>query len=194
MLASLSMANLVGERFARLSVEQKISAAILGICGAVALVLSVAQVKTQLRSPFFVQRSVLDRSNAFFAQQQEEAQKIELHKKKSKQLDVLAEDYKKRTDSVIITPVIVTNAPLMVFDIEDRVIDSEGNLIDLPNLQEVPYLGLNVSKEMHWDNQVVKYSTSQPLITVFVVNIKHLVRFVEELDDWVKDQGNSLFQ
>lgn len=85
------MANLAYERFARLSVEQKISTAILGVCGAIALVLSVAQVRTQLRSPFFVQRSVLDRSNAFFAQQEEEAQKIEIQKKKDTDGDGLSD-------------------------------------------------------------------------------------------------------
>lgn len=85
------MANLVGERWARLSVEQKISAVILGTCGAVALVLSFAQLRTQLLSPFFVQRKVLDRSQAFFAKQEQEAQKLELLKKKDTDGDGLSD-------------------------------------------------------------------------------------------------------
>ena len=85
------MANLVGERWARLSVEQKLSASILSICGVVALVLSFAQVRSQLSSPFLVQRQVLDRSNAFFAQQEEEAQQLELQRKKDNDGDGLSD-------------------------------------------------------------------------------------------------------
>lgn len=85
------MANLVGERWSRLSVEQKISASILGTCGAIALVLSFAQLRTQLLSPFFVQRKVLDRSQAFFAKQEQEAQKLELLKKKDTDGDGLSD-------------------------------------------------------------------------------------------------------
>lgn len=91
MLASLSMANLVGERWARLSVQQKISAVILGMCGGMTLILSIAQLRTQILSPFFVQRRVLDRSQAFFAKQEEEAQKIELLKKKDTDGDGLSD-------------------------------------------------------------------------------------------------------
>ena len=76
------MANLVGERWARLSVQQKFSATILGICGFMTLVLSFAQIRSQILAPFFVQRRVLDRSNAFFAKQDAEAKKIELLRQK----------------------------------------------------------------------------------------------------------------
>lgn len=85
------MANLVGERWARLSVQQKFSAVILGVCGGVTLVLSFAQLRTQILSPFFVQRRVLDRSQAFFAKQEAEAQKIELLKKKDTDGDGLSD-------------------------------------------------------------------------------------------------------
>ncbi len=85
------MANLVGERWARLSVQQKFSAVILGVCGCITLVLSFAQLRTQILSPFFVQRRVLDRSQAFFAKQEEESQKIELLKKKDTDGDGLSD-------------------------------------------------------------------------------------------------------
>lgn len=85
------MANLVGERWARLSVQQKFSTVILAVCGCIALVLSFAQVRTQILSPFFVQRRVLDRSQAFFAKQEEESQKIELLKKKDTDSDGISD-------------------------------------------------------------------------------------------------------
>ena len=85
------MSNLVGERWARLSVQQKFSSVILGVCGGFALVLSFAQVRTQILSPFFVKRQVLDTSRAFFAKQDEEAQKLELLKKKDTDGDGLSD-------------------------------------------------------------------------------------------------------
>ncbi|MBP7134056.1 hypothetical protein KBA73_02465 [Patescibacteria group bacterium] len=85
------MANLLGERWSRLSTQQKFSASILGVCGGVALLLSLAQVRSQILSPFFVQRSVLDQTDAFFKNQEQEAQQLEALKKKDTDRDGLSD-------------------------------------------------------------------------------------------------------
>ncbi len=85
------MANLLGERWSRLSTQQKFSSSILGICGGVALLLSLAQVRAQILSPFFVQRSILDQTDAFFKNQEQEAQQLEALKKKDTDHDGLSD-------------------------------------------------------------------------------------------------------
>jgi hypothetical protein len=74
-----------------LTSEQRLSAAVLSICGVLALGLAFNQLHAQVWSPFMVPKAVLERARAFLAQQQDDTQQTEALKTKDTDHDGLSD-------------------------------------------------------------------------------------------------------
>ncbi|NNM43271.1 MAG: hypothetical protein HKM07_02890, partial [Chlamydiae bacterium] len=85
------------------------------------------------------------------------------------------------SEFVTFIPVIVTNAKLYSMEFSPEQIDVDGNLKDFCNYQQENYVGFNFSDSVKWDagkQEIITESGSFEK-TVFVVNVNHLVEFIE---------------
>lgn len=86
-----------------------------------------------------------------------------------------------------IMPTIVTNAKLYFLEYSKGDIDSNGNLIDFTNMEEIEGIVYNFPEVMRWDKkrQVISNvgnSISQDHVkSVFIVNINHLDSFISKM-------------
>jgi hypothetical protein len=85
------MENPVRERIRQLSPQQKISAGLLGLVGLLAFGLAANQVLSQINAPFFVSKSVIEKANKFFVDQQAENTSLEASKTKDTDHDGLSD-------------------------------------------------------------------------------------------------------
>ena len=89
----------------------------------------------------------------------------------------------------LIMPVIVTNAPLYFLKYSKGDIDSNGNLIDYTNLEEVEGVVYNFAEVMRWDRGRQTIANSADSLfqdhvkSVFIVNINHLDSFLSKMLD-----------
>lgn len=74
-----------------LSAEQRFSAAVLGICGSVSLVLSMFYISYNLREPFLVQKTTVAASQKLFADSDAKSQETERSKAKDTDRDGLSD-------------------------------------------------------------------------------------------------------
>lgn len=86
-------------------------------------------------------------------------------------------------ESVSFFPVIVTNAKLYSIEYALEQIDADGNLQDFNNPKEEKYVGFNFSDSVKWDEdkQEILTETGSFEKTVFVVNVNHIVDFIDKI-------------
>ncbi len=85
------------------------------------------------------------------------------------------------SELVTFLPVIVTNAKLYSIEFKPEQIDADGDLQDFCNFQQENYLGFNFSDSVKWDvgKQEILTESGSYEKTVFVVNVNHLLSFIE---------------
>ncbi len=78
-------------------------------------------------------------------------------------------------------PVIVTNAKLYSMEFLPEQIDVDGNLKDFSNYKQEKYVGFNFSDSVKWKegNQEIITDLGGFDKTVFVVNVNHILEFIE---------------
>lgn len=98
----------------------------------------------------------------------------------------------KRNIGVFLVPIIVTNAPIYLLEVNDEDIDENGNLSKLALKKEVGYLAFNFHTQLRFGRngeEAIKYiggDVSEPLIvSVYIVNVLHLKEFIENISKWL---------
>jgi hypothetical protein len=71
--------------------EQQISVGVLSVCGIIALGLSASRLRESIRAPFMVPNAILQKSQQFFAQQDQASKTLELQKTKDTDRDGLSD-------------------------------------------------------------------------------------------------------
>lgn len=105
--------------------------------------------------------------------------------------------------SRVFLPILITNANLFLVDVDEERINKEGDLDTIENdeIHKVNYLAYNFPKTLYCFKDGKEtiidspaQGTTSRYLSIFVVNIDYLAKFIEEIDQYVGVNRHNLIR